>query len=359
MEKRTYIWGIGTRVFHALLVFSFIIAYMTSDSDALLRLHASFGILVALLLLFRIPWGFFGPLYSRFKDFDFSLVSLKKYMLGIFGHKEKVPGHNVASSYGMIGILLLGILTGITGLVALGSEEGAGIFGFLYKGGEFYKEAHEICANLFTAIVLVHIAGVLFEHFYHKSGIAKSMLDGYKNLDAAPSKTNFLQSLYLLIWIGVSIVLFIYTVANPKNPLFADKRSNPVALEKNYPLLQQECASCHTLYPPQMLQANSWREMMGELDNHFGDDASLDAQDTAAITDLLLAYSGTSSKLDGGQRITKSSFWKRHHRGMDEDVFESKEIKSPANCKACHQDIEEKGSVSVMSLDLQKVLFRY
>lgn len=38
----------------------------------------------------------------------------------------------------------------------------------------------------------------------------------------------------------------------------------------------QECASCDIAFPPSMLPAASWKRMMGELENHFGDDASLD-----------------------------------------------------------------------------------
>ena len=55
---------------------------------------------------------------------------------------------------------------------------------------------------------------------------------------------------------------------------------------------EEECASCHMAFPPQMLHADSWRAMMGDLAHHFGSDASLDEKRRAAITDFLARNSG-------------------------------------------------------------------
>src|SRR5512145_3377199 len=40
----------------------------------------------------------------------------------------------------------------------------------------------------------------------------------------------------------------------------------------------EECGACHIAYPPRFLPAESWREIMIGLDDHFGSDASLDAR---------------------------------------------------------------------------------
>lgn len=39
----------------------------------------------------------------------------------------------------------------------------------------------------------------------------------------------------------------------------------------------QECAACHTAYPPGLLPRACWGRLIGGLDKHFGTDASLDA----------------------------------------------------------------------------------
>src|SRR5512135_1196331 len=50
---------------------------------------------------------------------------------------------------------------------------------------------------------------------------------------------------------------------------------------------RSECGSCHTLYSPGLLPARSWQKIMGGLDKHFGDDASLAPEVTAAIEKYL------------------------------------------------------------------------
>lgn len=41
------------------------------------------------------------------------------------------------------------------------------------------------------------------------------------------------------------------------------------------PLVQSECGSCHLAFAPSMLPARSWQALMGGLQNHFGDDATM------------------------------------------------------------------------------------
>ena len=45
----------------------------------------------------------------------------------------------------------------------------------------------------------------------------------------------------------------------------------------------KECAACHMAFPPQMLPARSWEALMGDLANHFGENAQLDAAAAADI----------------------------------------------------------------------------
>ena len=69
--------------------------------------------------------------------------------------------------------------------------------------------------------------------------------------------------------------------------------SGPAAMWK------AECASCHMSYPPGLLPERSWRKMMAELDQHFGQNASLDAAATKAILGYLVENSaerGTSRR---------------------------------------------------------------
>ncbi len=111
----------------------------------------------------------------------------------------------------------------------------------------------------------------------------------------------------------------------------------------------QECGSCHLAFPPAMLPAASWKRMMGGLDNHFGDDASVDAGTAAAITRYLVTHAGDApgraSKLLRGVgageaplRITELPKWVREHRAVPKSDWTRQDVGSRANCAACHVD---------------------
>jgi hypothetical protein len=100
-----------------------------------------------------------------------------------------------------------------------------------------------------------------------------------------------------------------------------------------------------------MLPASSWKRMMANLGNHFGDDASVDAQTAARISRYLVANAADSG---GGQyagkllrgvaldnaplRITELPKWVSEHREVSAREWRHKEVRSKANCVACHSE---------------------
>ena len=101
--KKSYIWSLPTRIFHALFAVFILIAFLTDD-DKLLNYHAVIGYSVLILLLFRFIWGFMGPKYSRFKDFPTGKKDVKEFLGNIFEENQKYLGHNPLASYVMITI---------------------------------------------------------------------------------------------------------------------------------------------------------------------------------------------------------------------------------------------------------------
>jgi len=122
---------------------------------------------------------------------------------------------------------------------------------------------------------------------------------------------------------------------------------------------KQECSSCHIAYAPGLLPAESWRKMMAGLDQHFGSDASLDAQDNKEITDFLVAnasnrWSGSGAPL----RITETSWFLREHDGeeISPSVWKNPKVKSPSNCGACHTQAEQ-GDFSEHNIRVPKMSY--
>ncbi len=124
----------------------------------------------------------------------------------------------------------------------------------------------------------------------------------------------------------------------------------------------KECGSCHMAYQPEFLPKNAWKTMMNGLDDHFGVDATLAAQDEKILASylqenaadskrvgkhfkMMAASAGTDGKII---RISDTPYFKREHRGIPQKFVDQKEVKSIANCNACHQsaakgDYRERG----------------
>ena len=115
------------------------------------------------------------------------------------------------------------------------------------------------------------------------------------------------------------------------------------------PVVQKECGACHMAYAPQMLPTRSWQAIMGNLGDHFGENASLPASDGTTILAYLVAHAGDAPSTANGRRfmrgipadatplrITDTRFWKRGHSEISTASFGAPNVKSKANCVACH-----------------------
>ncbi len=108
-------------------------------------------------------------------------------------------------------------------------------------------------------------------------------------------------------------------------------------------LVLEECSACHLAFQPAFLPKASWKKMMSELENHFGEDASLDADAVAEIEDYLVANASRKKfKGDGApQRITELRWFKNEHSEREaKNMMKKLKVKSLVECAACHKGAE-------------------
>jgi len=129
----------------------------------------------------------------------------------------------------------------------------------------------------------------------------------------------------------------------------------PAALPAQFPMPSgkvyvNECGACHTAYAPGLLPTRSWHKMMAELENHFGEDASLGEPEYHAVLKELetLAADGSYAdkrmrrisaalpKSSAPQRITETDYFRELHISIPNEVWKRKKIQAPSNCGACH-----------------------
>jgi len=106
------------------------------------------------------------------------------------------------------------------------------------------------------------------------------------------------------------------------------------------PVWKEECGSCHIAYPPRLLPASNWREIMSGLNKHFGSDASLDAKTADHIAAFLERNAGRerASRTSSSLRITRTRWFIREHDEVSARTWLSPKVKTASNCEACHVD---------------------
>lgn len=164
------------------------------------------------------------------------------------------------------------------------------------------------------------------------------------------------MSKYLLRGISVLTAVGVVSVlafSLPSGEAHGDGGGNvlPRLSNKNW---QQECASCHIAYAPSFLPKASWRSMMGDLENHFGENAGLDPVTQADILKFLEANAADSGSSRMGSkvmrrmdsknaplRITETRWFVREHDEVARATWARKSIGTAANCAACHRQAEK------------------
>jgi len=210
---KSYIWTLPTRVFHWLFASFMLIVFLTDD-DKLLKYHAVIGYAILVLIIFRLFWGYFGPKYSKFKDFTANKKSIKDFIKNIFNKNQNYVGHNPLASLVMLGMFIVSLLAIFTGIVVYGAEEHKGILSFL--NSSFFKsfdDIHEFFANFIIFLVVLHLIGIFIDKTLHaKNETVNSIFTGYKKFDTKEDiRLNIFQKGLALVFF---ITLIIFTIYN-------------------------------------------------------------------------------------------------------------------------------------------------
>ena len=197
-KSKILVWDAPVRVFHWLLVLSFLGAYLSAESERWRLLHVTLGYTLGGLIAFRVLWGLWGTPYARFSSFVRGPREVMRYVRTLLsGKPAHAVGHNPAGAVAIVLLLLLGV-----GSVASGWA--------LYNdmGGKLLEELHEISGNLMLLVVGVHLAGVVISSWLHRENLVRAMLSGKKSGEPSegirqawwPLALLILQSVLMFWW---------------------------------------------------------------------------------------------------------------------------------------------------------------
>ncbi len=348
---RIPVWDPFLRLFH----WSLVAAIATAAATGFLAgapwvdVHIWAGVAAAGLVLLRIIWGLLGTPHARFGDFVAGPSKILAHFRELCtGTAERHLGHNPLGG-AMVVLLLLTIITiAAAGVVVLGGTLKAGPLAFAtsFADGRQAREIHKILSLFLLGLIALHLGGVFVESRRTRENLVRAMIDGKKEAPAAAPIPVERKSHPLLASL-IAVVLLAAAAGTLWS--LAAKPGLGVPTRALDPTYVEECAACHVAYHPSLLPRASWAALMAGLDDHFGENASLDSATTAEIAGHLQqnaaeAYDTKPAnmlrRVDAGKAftITATPFWARTHADIPDSVFTSKAVGQRGNCEACHGD---------------------
>ncbi len=206
--KRHLVYDLPTRLFHwgfsGLFLTAFVIAKLIDDDSPIYSYHSLAGLTLGFLVMLRIVWGFAGSRHARFSGFVLNPVELVNYFKDIVtGHKKRWSGHNPASSWAALSMMAMALGLGITGyLMTSGPDK------------EVYEDIHELLANGFIIVAILHILGIVLHTIRYQEMIGLSMVDGKKAEVPAEETIQSPQSAFGILLVGLVVAFGIHLYKN-------------------------------------------------------------------------------------------------------------------------------------------------
>jgi Ni/Fe-hydrogenase 1 B-type cytochrome subunit len=237
VEYKEYVaWDATTRCFHWInalavvgLIFTGLVVLFDNELGlsaagkiTLKSIHVSFGYVMALNLLWRFVWAFFGGRYSRWRSIlpggPGYVSSLRAYIESLLsGAPQQYVGHNPLARLGVSIVFLLLLLQLGTGLIIAGTDLFWPPFGHWFATWiaapgvdpttvipgapelvdktsyasmrafrKPFVEVHEIGFYALVIMIVLHIAAVVMTEIHEGGSITSAMFTGRKLLSRRP-----------------------------------------------------------------------------------------------------------------------------------------------------------------------------
>jgi len=179
--QRIRLWDLPTRVFHWSLAILVLAAFVSGKIGGnAMDWHGKFGLTILGLLAFRLVWGIVGSTYARFASFFPTPASVLAYLRG----QWRGVGHNplgALSVFGLLGLLAFQVASGLF------SNDDIAFRGPLYDLiGKALSDRltglHKLSVNALIALVVLHLAAILYYTRVRKDNLLKPMLTGWREV---------------------------------------------------------------------------------------------------------------------------------------------------------------------------------
>jgi cytochrome b len=182
--NKVRIWDLPTRVFHWGLVLCMVGLVVTGKTGGETMVwHFRLGYTVLTLMLFRLVWGFMGGHWSRFNVFIVGPTAIWRYLKG--RNSPPSAGHNPLGALSVLALLGFALLQVATGLISDDEIATSGPLAKMVAGAWVGKATYyhnAIGQYVLYALVLLHLAAMVFYYFKRKENLVPAMWHGDKHL---------------------------------------------------------------------------------------------------------------------------------------------------------------------------------
>jgi cytochrome b len=177
----TRVWDAPTRLFHWALVAALGASWWSAENDRL-DIHYIAGHVALALLVFRLAWGLVGSDTARFGKFVKGPRAVLRYARSVGDEAgETAVGHNPLGGWSVLAMLAAIALQVGLGLFAIDTDglESGSLADFVsYEAGRWAAETHETAFRVLQALVLLHVAAILFYAIYKRRDLVRPMITG-------------------------------------------------------------------------------------------------------------------------------------------------------------------------------------
>lgn len=222
MKKiRIRVWDLPIRLFHWLLVILMVGAFISGQLGGdLIEWHGRAGLAIFGLVVFRLVWGFVGSTHARFANFIPRPSAIGAYVRGTW----RGQGHNPLGALSVLGLLGLLGLQAVTGLFATDDIAFRGPLAMVVSDGtsQWLSSLHRLNVTFLIALVVLHLAAILFYTLVKKENLILPMISGAKEEEeegALPVEGGgLLPFLFALILTLAAVVLATGSFIEPPPP---------------------------------------------------------------------------------------------------------------------------------------------
>ena len=190
------------RILHIIIMVAFVGAYFTGDSEDLHQVHMMFGYILLMSITTRVIWHFLSPRISNTAPFGIKKRSSMAFnaIKKSFSHTNSVSLFSKNSiqlfSIGLFqaSIVFIFILIPVVVVLGYGTEH------FTYS----LRDLHSFFANLFLALVILHLSTLIL------NSILAKRFQGWTMLKMTWEDKKITKFMTLLVLILVGAFSFVY-----------------------------------------------------------------------------------------------------------------------------------------------------